>query len=108
MKTITDIVRERIKKARLEAGYNQTELAKALGLSSNATISRYEKGDLNVSVELLYLIATLTNKPSSFFFETSEDIGSTEDIVRDYSALNETGQQRVLKYIKDMLKIYPR
>ena len=108
METITDIVRERIKKARIEAGLNQTKLAEALGLSSHATISRYEKGDLNVSVELLCQIATITNKPISFFFETSESSCSTEDVVRDYSALNETGQQRLLQYLQDMLKLYPR
>lgn len=108
METIANVVRERIKQARLEAGLNQKSLAEALGLSSHATISRYEKGDLNVSAEILYQIAIITNKPISFFFETSNSICSADDVVRDYTALNETGQQRLLQYMQDMLKLYPR
>jgi len=108
METIADIVRDRIKRARLDAGLNQKKLADALGLSSHATISRYENGDLNISAEVLYQIAIATNKPISFFFETSETVCSVDDVVRDYTALSDIGRQRLLQYLQDMLKLYPR
>lgn len=61
-------ISERIAVARLEAGLTQEKLAQAAGLSL-ASIAKWESGQRVPRVGNLRLIAAVTGKPMSFFFE---------------------------------------
>lgn len=64
---IKETVGRRIKVARTELGWNQTELANRLG-TSQANIARYEKAKISVDIETLAQIAKVMNKPIDWFF----------------------------------------
>lgn len=56
----------KLRKARIEAGYTQTTLAKELGLVHGA-IGSYERGRLSISVQLLLELCVLLEKPITYF-----------------------------------------
>lgn len=58
----------KLRQARAEAGFSQKEIGEAIGLSDKA-VSTYETGSVEPSLENLNIIAKLTNKPISYFFE---------------------------------------
>lgn len=62
----------KIKKARLERGLDQTELANQLG-KTQSYISKLEAGQIKVDVEILDILSTLLNKPITYFFENYKD-----------------------------------
>jgi putative hydrolases of HD superfamily len=67
-----------IKKARLNSGLSQNQLAKKVGVSGK-TISAYEKGRTNPSLSILYRISKATNFPIESFFDAkagSESVNS--------------------------------
>ena len=62
------VLRNFIKKYRLEAGLNQTELAELIGVSRN-TISSIENGQINPSAKLaLILCVALDRKFEELFY----------------------------------------
>lgn len=65
----------RIKQAREDAGFTQPQLADKIGLRHPQSISRYERGETEVSSKRLRRIAEATNKPLSYFVmaEAGED-----------------------------------
>lgn len=103
---VQSVLSERIRKARMDAGLSQGELADLLQLSSHATISRYEKGTLGVSAEMLYRIANITHKPIAFFFDT-QTIDSC-GITLGYESLSDYGRQRLQQYLSELSTLYPR
>lgn len=106
METLANIIRHRIRKARLEANLTQKELSSKIGMNSHATIARYESGTLGISAELLYSIAQATNKPISYFYGepqvTDKDIGAV------YAQLNATGRRRLNEYIGELIQLYSK
>ena len=62
-----ELVRERLKRARLEAGLTLEKTGDALGTDFN-TIWRYESGRRSPSGPVLYALATLYAKPVEWFF----------------------------------------
>lgn len=56
----------RIQKARADAGFTQEQFAPLLGVALR-TLTRYEHGDSDISVEMLIKVGKLTNQPMSFF-----------------------------------------
>lgn len=61
-----------IKRARKEAGMNQLDLARAVGLAHPQSISNYERGIEEPPLHRLRRIATATNKPISYFTDSQE------------------------------------
>ena len=66
-----ELVRERLKRARLEAGLTLEKTGDALGTDFN-TIWRYESGRRSPSGPVLYALATLYAKPVEWFFGEDE------------------------------------
>ncbi|MCA9796615.1 MAG: helix-turn-helix transcriptional regulator [Candidatus Eremiobacteraeota bacterium] len=59
---------ENLKKARLEAGLTQIELAKMLGHNSEHTVQRWEYGAHRPSRKSMERICAVLKKPESYFF----------------------------------------
>lgn len=62
----------RLRNARQEAGLTRSELAKLLGVSAQA-IYRYEKGEINFSVDFLLKAARILNKNFLWFIGEEEN-----------------------------------
>jgi len=69
---------ERIRRARIEAGLTQEELAERVGSSQDA-LSNYERGTRKISLDGLVAIAKCVNKPINYFLEVHDAVV----IVRD-------------------------
>lgn len=73
---------EKVKQARLEAGFASVEkLARAIGVSLNAAY-RWEWAKTCPSSKHLAMIAKATNKPIEWFFPTELDEGFTTGKLR--------------------------
>ena len=72
-----DKIARKIKRARVEAGLSQREIADTLKLSDR-TISAYEKGRAMPPLDTLQGIGSLTHKPINYFLD--EDIDEDENI----------------------------
>ena len=68
---------EQLKKARLEAGYTQQQVADLMGIT-NSTYCGYETGKRQPDVEKIRLIAKLLNTSGDILLETGFDIQGTE------------------------------
>ncbi len=66
-----DYIGQRIKKARLEVGLSQKELGQALQLSDK-TISAYEVGRAQPSLEKLKQLSQATHKSISYFLDEKD------------------------------------
>jgi transcriptional regulator with XRE-family HTH domain len=62
----------RVRQARIEAGYSQEALGKELGLTHGA-VGSYERGRLNITIQLLLLLCQLLKKPLSYFIINEND-----------------------------------
>ena len=67
-----------IAKRRIAMGLSQSELAKKLG-KTQSTISKWENGDMNFTVELLAEIAVALNMELSVKFTSSQPIRADGD-----------------------------
>ena len=56
---------QRVRKARKEKGYNQTELANALGKSLR-TIQKYENGEIEISISMLNELAKVLDTTTTY------------------------------------------
>ena len=56
---------QRVRKARKEKGYNQTELANALGKSLR-TIQKYENGEIEISISMLNELARALDTTTTY------------------------------------------
>lgn len=64
---IDQYVAEKIKEARLDAGYTQDFLAQLLGLAT-MQVHKYETGQDRITSGRLHSIAAMTCKPVAWFF----------------------------------------
>ena len=67
-KGTNDFLAERLRQARLQAGYSQQNVADALNVN-RATYTYYETGKTTPSVVDLYVLARLYNKQMEDFFQ---------------------------------------
>ncbi|MGN0016035.1 MAG: helix-turn-helix domain-containing protein [Candidatus Avelusimicrobium sp.] len=67
---------KKIKIALAEAGLNQSELAKKMGIKKQA-VSNWFAGYRKPKVETLQKIAEATGKPLNYFFENKGNIGNS-------------------------------
>lgn len=87
----------RIRQARDEADLTQQQLADRIGIETGQTISRYERGETEVSTKRLRRIAEATGKPLSFFIQLPDEPAQPrlEDLLaRVIELLEETLAQR--------------
>lgn len=65
---MTDSLPQRIREARLEAGFTQEQMAPMIGVTL-VTMSRYERGigKRGITLSMLARIAEVTGKPITFF-----------------------------------------
>jgi transcriptional regulator with XRE-family HTH domain len=64
----------RIAQARVEAQLTQADLADKIGVATAQSISRYERGETEVSGKRLRRIADATGKPLSYFVQEPEEV----------------------------------
>jgi transcriptional regulator with XRE-family HTH domain len=60
---------ERLKKARLNAGFTQKDVEKAIGIKQTL-ISRYESGVLEPNIEILGSLIDLYNEDANYIIST--------------------------------------
>lgn len=70
---------QRLKKARLEAKYDQLKLAEMVGVHP-LTISRYESGQREPRAQEIELIAKALNISVAYLFGESDDFSRTDDL----------------------------
>lgn len=70
---VFSLIGERIKTAREERGWTQTQLGEAIGYSQ-ATIGNYESGRRHVGIDDLYKIAEALAKPWAYFLGADKQI----------------------------------
>ena len=79
MKSKKNPLTTKIKLAMLESGLNQTELAKAIGITKQS-LSGWLSSCENPKLENIKKIAKATNKPVNYFFENSgNNISNNKD-----------------------------
>lgn len=64
---------EKIRKARIQNGFTQTNLAQLLGISAS-TLNKYENNTLRPNVYILEKIAKILNVPIQYFFEDTTSL----------------------------------
>ncbi|GEA15530.1 transcriptional regulator [Moorella sp. E308F] len=95
---------DRIKSARLAAGFSMRQLAERAGISHNA-ISKYEKGlDIPSSGVLLRLANALSIKIEYFFRENTVELSVPS--YRKKASLTKKGEESILAQVKDWLERY--
>lgn len=104
------LVGQRIKIARLLANLSQTDLAAACGVTFQQ-VQKYESGFNRVSASRLHQIATVTERPISFFFEgadpsnppENDPLSSTEaaELVRRFFRLSPEMRVHILALIPE-------
>lgn len=106
----------RIRKFRLEKGWTQSDLAEKLGVTKPA-VQKYENGGINnLKRETIQKLCELFRVPPIFFIyndlPTSDEIpkysyygGEIFDMAKILGELNESGQKKVIEYIKDIHRI---
>lgn len=103
-------ISQTLKQARKAAGLTQSQLAEKVGISYGAIVN-YENGRrTNISAEILFAIGDALNVPAQSFFDALNDNQPTEDqalhdLIRIYNRLNDIGQQRILDYANDIMRI---
>jgi transcriptional regulator with XRE-family HTH domain len=95
----------RIKQAREDANLTQQELADRIGIKTAQSISRYERGQTEVSTKRLRRIAEATSKDLAFFITLPEEIPLT-NLERVEAELAEVRQ--TLARIEEKIDVAPR
>lgn len=67
-----ELIGQKIKTARQEAGYSQKELAEVLQLSDK-TVSAYEVGRAQPNIQTLSKLSKAMHKPVSYFLDDTEE-----------------------------------
>ncbi|MBG0786151.1 MAG: helix-turn-helix domain-containing protein [Anaerolineaceae bacterium] len=104
MKTKNDQIVEKIKKARVEKGFTQKDLADHLGRTA-ASISDLERGKVQVTASDLYKISQYLKKPIEYFF--GEDFGGKEiqDLVSLLRIQSPDNRKANIEYIQKTIKL---
>ena len=70
MSKVKNPLNKKIKIAMLDSGLNQTQLAKALGISRQS-LSEWLSSSVNPKLEQIKKISKITGKPLTYFFDNS-------------------------------------
>lgn len=103
MEKLKDVIRNNLKKYRLQSGMTQVELASQIGVRSSA-ISNWEKGQNSIDIDTLFKICKILKVSIDAMIESQDDIdyvvGNTENeiILETYRKLPETEKAHLLAY----------
>ncbi|MBQ7501932.1 helix-turn-helix transcriptional regulator [bacterium] len=99
-----DILKNRIREARISANLNQEELASKLKMTGTQTISRYENGTRCPNIETMIHISNVTGRELSWFFSTDEEFKTTSEekrLIAMFRTLNESGKQHIFECVEN-------
>ena len=71
-KELRTSVGQRIRQARIDKGYSQTELGEKLGIT-HAGVGSYERGRLRITLQFLILLCNILEKPIYYFVEEIDE-----------------------------------
>lgn len=100
MKSKKNPLTTKIKMAMVESGLNQTELAKAIGITKQS-LSGWLSSCENPKLENIKKIAKVTNKPLNYFIES---INYTDDNKNKFT-VKETGNNYEISLLKKEIEI---
>jgi len=92
-----EIFAQRLKRLREQHGLTTRELGDIIG-TSNATISRYERGKRDPDLVIAYKLAKYFKVPLEYLCGEDVDI-DVEKMVQLYSALSEEAKKDAMKFI---------
>ncbi len=107
---INQFIRERVKTARLESGDTQEELAFKLS-KNRVSVSDMERGRVTVPASDLTFIASLYEKPISYFFPPRVTINKDElssldeELLALFRQLPDQQKYITLEYVKQQVEI---
>lgn len=101
-----------IKNLRIKNNYTQNELAIMLGLQLS-TLQKYESGGIvNLKLETIRELCHIFDVPPiTFVFPNlteKEKSGLLRWTIKSHGGLNEEGANKVMAYIEDMRRLYPK
>ena len=99
-KNINSYIGKRIKLARVEKDMSQQELAMRINVAQG-TISEYERGTVPITIDRLFEIARVLEKPVQYFLglEYAED-PTLSEIVSLYRACDESHRQAMMDMVR--------
>jgi transcriptional regulator with XRE-family HTH domain len=104
-----ETIRERIRKAREDLNWSQTDLARLLDVSQ-ATVSDIERGRVPITANQLARCATLLKMPIEYFFPAEltaiAKSNSEAELLTPFRLLPGKWQQRALYEMKRLLSVY--
>jgi transcriptional regulator with XRE-family HTH domain len=110
MKAITAdeiLIGNRIKQARIEAGFSQSALGKELGVSFQQ-IQKYERGKNRVSLSRAEKISEILGKPPLWLLSSIDDAGTKMDLdISAFIASKQGGElARIFPSLPDHERVY--
>lgn len=90
-----DLVGLRIKRLREENNLNQTELGKMIG-KTQATVNKYEKGEVTIPSDILFLISKALNTSTNYILCGEEPV--TDETTQLLEELHKNPDLKVLLY----------
>lgn len=96
---------EQLKKARLEKGLTQIDLAKKITelgkKTSNSSIANWESGNNKPDVDTLELICEILEKDGNYFFEDSVKYSKFNGITINVEGLSDSDIELLAKFAND-------
>lgn len=108
---LKNLLMNKIKKAREEAGFTQQGLADALEVSQ-VTVARWENGERSPSLTVIKSISMVTKHDMAWFFTEKEYLCTENDseeikaLIDKVKQLNDEGFRRLIDYIELLLMKY--
>ena len=105
--TINETISKNLRKFRKEKGLSQKEIGEKLKVGG-ATISSWEKGNTQISIEMLYEFCKIVNKSITEIMEIEEnkELSRKEnELLKNYRKINKKGKAEAEKRIKELTYI---
>lgn len=97
---------QRLRELRLEKGITQQELAKNMSLTQ-ATIGKYERGELEPSIDLLERLATFFECSIDFLTGFSDDFGNVSIYKTENTSSLSTNEQKIIDTLRERTPYNP-
>lgn len=104
---INETISKNLRKFRKEKGLSQKEIGEKLKVGG-ATISSWEKGNTQISIEMLYEFCKIINKSITEIMEIEEnkELSRKEnELLKNYRKINKKGKAEAEKRIKELTYI---
>ena len=97
--TSTNTIGSRIRAAREEKGFSQSDLAEAIGFQSATAISLIENGERGVSAEILKKLSNALQRDVYYFLGEKEKAGDVQFALRADKGLTTEDRNAILHFI---------